>query len=359
MLKGVPLAASGLRSVRFCKEVPFIDCVISNDLDPVAVDLIRKNAQMNNVEQKLKPVNHDAIQLMHSSSGFETRFHVIDIDPYGTASPFLDASINAMQENGLLCVTSTDMAVLCGTSAGTSLGKYGGLAVKCSPVHEQAIRLLLHAIQSAASRHGKVIDPLLSLSIDFYARVYVRLRSSPKEVKRIATKTAIMFSCPGCKSIHLQSLGKENAIGSECSICDSKLVISGPLYCGSLHDRKFISDLIEQINTNEEILSEFKDYPLAEGVCDDFTRTDLGSKTKLLGLLHLALEELEEAPFYVNPDHLAATIKTSLPKTELLKSALINAGYQVSDTHFQRSCFKTTAPWDFIWHVMRTIHRTR
>jgi tRNA G26 N,N-dimethylase Trm1 len=31
-----------------------------------------------------------------------------DLDPYGTASPFLDAAVQAAKDGGLLCVTCTD-----------------------------------------------------------------------------------------------------------------------------------------------------------------------------------------------------------------------------------------------------------
>ena len=61
----------------------------------------------------------------------------MDIDPYGTASPFLDAAVQCIYDGGLLCVTCTDMAVLCGSAAGTAYGKYGGVAIKMAAQHEQ------------------------------------------------------------------------------------------------------------------------------------------------------------------------------------------------------------------------------
>jgi tRNA (guanine26-N2/guanine27-N2)-dimethyltransferase len=41
------------------------------------------------------------------------KFDVIDLDPFGTAIPFLDAAINACDDT-LLCVTFTDSRILCG-----------------------------------------------------------------------------------------------------------------------------------------------------------------------------------------------------------------------------------------------------
>jgi tRNA (guanine26-N2/guanine27-N2)-dimethyltransferase len=45
-----------------------------------------------------------------------TQFDVVDLDPYGSASPFIDAAVQAVQDGGLLCVTCTDMQVLAGAN---------------------------------------------------------------------------------------------------------------------------------------------------------------------------------------------------------------------------------------------------
>lgn len=51
----------------------------------------------------------------------------------------------------------------------------------------QALRLVLHSLATSAARYGRYIEPLLSLSIDFYVRIFVRVRSSPIEVKKLAS----------------------------------------------------------------------------------------------------------------------------------------------------------------------------
>ena len=40
----------------------------------------------------------------------ERPYDVIDLDPYGSAAPFLDAAVQAIADGGLLSVTCTDMA---------------------------------------------------------------------------------------------------------------------------------------------------------------------------------------------------------------------------------------------------------
>jgi tRNA (guanine26-N2/guanine27-N2)-dimethyltransferase len=100
----------------------------------------------------------------------EKLFDVVDLDPYGTPVQLLDAAVQAVAEGGLLCVTATDMAVLCGNASEVCWTKYGSYPVKNKACHEVAIRTLLAAIQAAAARHRRHIVPLLSVSVDFYVR---------------------------------------------------------------------------------------------------------------------------------------------------------------------------------------------
>ena len=41
------LAATGLRSVRYSKEIPSIKKLVANDIDPAATDLMKKNFEFN------------------------------------------------------------------------------------------------------------------------------------------------------------------------------------------------------------------------------------------------------------------------------------------------------------------------
>jgi len=202
------LAASGLRSIRFAKELTGVKTIVANDWSRQAVDSIERNVAHNDVGDIVKPHNGDAAMLMYQHKQNKNRFDVIDLDPYGSPTPFLDAAVQAVSEAGLLCVTATDMAVLCGNSPETCYTKYGAISLKTKSCHEFAVRILLQCLEAHANRYGRYIEPLLSLSIDFYVRVFVKVFSGQNTCKKSTSKLGHVYQCSGCESFAIQPLGK-------------------------------------------------------------------------------------------------------------------------------------------------------
>lgn len=96
------LSATGLRSIRYAKEVPGIKTIIANDLSIQAVESITENVKNNHVDHLVVPHLADAKILMYTSMSEEKRFNVIDLDPYGSPTRFLDAAVQSVCEGGLL-----------------------------------------------------------------------------------------------------------------------------------------------------------------------------------------------------------------------------------------------------------------
>ena len=66
--------------------------------------------------------------------------------------------------------------------------KYGSFPLKSTFCHEQAIRIVLYAIEKSANRYGRYIEPLISLHLDFFIRVFVRVHFGKIHVKRSCAK---------------------------------------------------------------------------------------------------------------------------------------------------------------------------
>ena len=54
------LSATGLRSIRYAKEIPGLSKVFANDLDPEAVKLLSSNVELNEVSTIVEPIKGDA-----------------------------------------------------------------------------------------------------------------------------------------------------------------------------------------------------------------------------------------------------------------------------------------------------------
>ena len=62
------LTASGLRALRYVLEVPQVQSVVANDLDPNAVAALRENVRRNGLsEDVIVPSTGDAVAVMHAS----------------------------------------------------------------------------------------------------------------------------------------------------------------------------------------------------------------------------------------------------------------------------------------------------
>jgi tRNA (guanine26-N2/guanine27-N2)-dimethyltransferase len=192
----------------------------------------------------------DALDVMYSHRNPTKRFQVVDLDPYGTVAPFLDAAVQSVADGGLLCVTSTDCAVLASNNyPEKAFSLYGGSCTRVEYCHEIALRLVLHAISSSAAKYGRYIQPMLSLSIDFYVRLFVRVHTGPSEVKRVASKTGLVYTCSYCQDFHEQRMGRVTeteskngninykfqngtgppgtiGAGSSCEECGSRFLVS-------------------------------------------------------------------------------------------------------------------------------------
>ncbi|XP_009433044.1 tRNA (guanine(26)-N(2))-dimethyltransferase isoform X2 [Pan troglodytes] len=299
------LAASGLRSIRFALEVPGLRSVVANDASTRAVDLIRRNVQLNDVAHLVQPSQADARMLMYQHQRVSERFDVIDLDPYGSPATFLDAAVQA------------------------------------------ALRIVLHSLDLRANCYQRFVVPLLSISADFYVRVFVRVFTGQAKVKASASKQALVFQCVGCGAFHLQRLGKASGVPSgrvkfsaacgppvtpECEHCGQRHQLGGPMWAEPIHDLDFVGRVLEAVSANP---GRFH------------------TSERIRGVLSVITEELPDVPLYYTLDQLSSTIHCNTPSLLQLRSALLHADFRVSLSHACKNAVKTDAPASALWDIMR------
>ncbi|KAJ9119628.1 hypothetical protein QFC22_003337 [Naganishia vaughanmartiniae] len=374
------LSATGLRSIRYAQELPNVGLVLANDMSPKACEAMRRNVEFNNVQaipnepteeqpnrglvargkgrKKFKKlgvvVNEgDANTLIYNHRVEADRVEVIDLDPYGTAAPFIDSSIQGVQDGGLVCVTCTDLAVLAGSNYPEKcFANYGGAPAKAEYSHEGALRLVLGSLSSSAARYGRYIEPLLSLSIDFYLRVFVRVHTSQQEVKHTASKHGIVYCCSYCQAHNVQSFGRvtkrtnpngrevelfrfgagpQGVSASGCDNCGNGSLVAGPMWLGPLHSSDFCTAVVNSVEAEKD---HYKTY------------------ARIKGMVSVARDELPNM-FYFTPSRIASFFRAECPPLTHYVSALLNGGYSVSRSHAAAGSIKTDAPVPFIHDIMR------
>ena len=124
------------------KEIPNVRKLVINDIVPEATEQARINCANNGVDMSKVVINNgDAVEYMYSHRQPKMRFDVVDLDPYGTAAPFLDSAMQAI-DGGLVCCTCTDMAVLSGNFPEKCFSLYGTVGLKSNYMHEASLRTL-------------------------------------------------------------------------------------------------------------------------------------------------------------------------------------------------------------------------
>ncbi|KAM7353412.1 tRNA methyltransferase 1 [Cochliomyia hominivorax] len=346
------LSATGLRSIRYAKEIAGVKEIIANDLSKQAVEAIRENIKHNQVEHLIEPSHADAMTLMYLSTSQGKQFDCIDLDPYGCPNRFLDGAIQSLVDGGLLLVTATDMAVLAGNAPEACYVKYGSVPLRMKSCHEMALRILLHCIETHANRYGKYIVPLLSISADFYVRIFVRVFSGQAMCKYSMSKQSMIYQCCGCDTYTLYPLGtiKPNPtpsnpnqvkfgiptgppVGMNCEHCAHKHHLGGPIWSDPIHDKSFVQELLQAIDE--------------EPLCN------LGTQRRLIGMLTVVQEELDDVPLYYTLDKLCCVLKLEIVPILKFRSALLNAGYKVSFSHAYKNSIKTNAPASVLWDILR------
>ena len=393
------LSATGLRALRYATEIPTATAIVANDRDRHATDAIALNIQHNDLASKISTSTGDAMGHMyaaafpfpnsHGPNHVSKKYDVIDLDPYGTAAPFIDSALQAINEEGMLCVTCTDSGVWasCGYSEKT-FSLYGGMPIKGNHAHEGGLRLILNSIAASAARYSLAIEPLLSLSIDFYARLFIRVRKSPAEVKFLAGKTMLVYDCDvGCGAWTTQFLGRHQRHGKGdsswkfhipqapssdklCEHCGSKRHIAGPMWGGPLHNAAFVGKILEEAEKADQDV--YQTLPRIEGMLD----TALSELEVFSELLQQSTDTSTSAaetsvlaptypyvvdhhPFYFIPSALCKVIKAVAPPEACVRGALRRLGYVATRSHTKAGTIKTDAPFAVIWEVMREWVRQR
>ncbi|MCI4321189.1 MAG: hypothetical protein L3K05_02645, partial [Thermoplasmata archaeon] len=234
----------------------------------------------------------------------EGPFGHVDLDPFGSPLPFLDAAFDSLAPGGLLSVTATDMIVLAGVDAEATRRRYGATPVRGRLGPEGGLRILLRTLSDRSAARGRRIHPLLAYLRDHYVRAYVVVRSGDGPIP-VGEIEGDRWNGP--------------PLGTRAPV--------GPMWLGPLFDRAFLERL-----------------QVPPGAVHP------GPLAALLG--RFRDESVADVPFYFEPNTIAKENGLSAPpSTDRLIEALRARGHSSGRTHARDGAFRTTATRADVYEV--------
>jgi tRNA (guanine26-N2/guanine27-N2)-dimethyltransferase len=312
-----PLAGTGIRTLRFLKELPAskIKTIKVNDGNPLFPKHFKKQLKKNKLTQKkVEITNKEASKFMLDSEGLD----YIDIDPFGSPNPFLDAACKKISRHGILAVTVTDTGALAGSFPSACKRKYWAKPLRNDVMHETGARILIRKVQLIGMQYEKALIPIFTQATDHYTRIYFHVEKSKSYVDKINAKQGYFLWCKNCLS---RASSQFNV--SKCS-CGKDYDYAGPLWLGELWNHKIVKQMI----------------PEAEGRAKELLET---------------IEKESHIPIvgFYDIHRIAKNLKATIPKYEVIFNALKKKKYKVALTHFSDHGIRTDAPLDEIKKILR------
>jgi len=290
-----PLAGSGVRSIRFAKELKY-KSIVANDLNEKAVALIKKNMKHNKVKFELK--NEDANIMLLKSKGFD----FVDLDVFGSSNFMLDSAIKRISRGGILAVTNTDTAALTGTYPKACARKYWSLPKRDYMMHEIGLRILIRKVQLVGMQYEKALFPIFSYFKDHYFRIFFQCVKGKKLCDEIALEHG-MFN---------------NA---------------GPLWMGNLGDSKLVDRMYSSILKNYNNKNNNELIKFLKIIKDE-------SKINVVG-------------FYDVHDIAKKEKLRTITKKEDLIKRIKKKGFKAASTHFSGTGLRSNIPYNRLLALLK------
>jgi tRNA (guanine26-N2/guanine27-N2)-dimethyltransferase len=245
---------------------------------------------------------------------------VVDIDPFGTPSPFIESATISAKAGGMLCVTATDTSALCGTYKEPCIRKYGSMPLKTEYCHENGLRILAGFIARTSAKYKKFIELKFAHSTEHYLRLYLTLGKGAKKTDLSLKNIGYIVHCPKCLYRRL-IYGITPQIPSECPQCGETFQVGGPLWLGKLFDTDFIVKMMEILPSipikkdKEAIKLLTRCYEESKGPATFYDLHKISKKLKISAPpLNEVLNKLKEEEYFASRTHIKPTgIKTDAP----------------------------------------------
>lgn len=297
------LSASGIRGLRIAMEAN-AEHVTLNDISNQAYEAILANIARNNAIN-CEAVCSNANVLMH-----QRHFQAVDLDPFGSPSPYLSAGSRSARS--YLFITATDTAPLCGAHLKSGIRKYMAMPLNTDYHPEMGARILLGMAARELARLDKSMEPMLTHATDHYVRLYLRVRKGARLADKCLEEMGYVEHCTSCgRFVCLRDIRSTGT----CRACGHRTVLAGPLWLGQIQESCMIYQAIASLGEENARASR---------------------------LLEICASEVD-APLYYDHHIICERLKITPSKIDDVVRCLLASGWKASRTHFSGIGIKTDA----------------
>ncbi|MGB7086097.1 MAG: tRNA (guanine-N1)-methyltransferase [Phormidesmis sp.] len=253
-------------------------------------------------------------------------YDLIDIDSFGSPTPYLATALWAIKLGGLLYLTSTDGRATSGHAPDRSLQTYGACARAHPAVHEQGLRLLIGAVAQQAAAKGLSARPIFSFYSGEVNRVMVCVE------RRSAWRSehyGFLAYCHHCGQFQTVAWKKLGRVSCTCKAKDAP-VVSGPMWLGPLHDSHMLEAMRQLASSRKTVMSMLPKQPEYWRRCHT--------------LIETMQAEMTMPPYYYPLAEIGRRAKTDIPPRQRLIEQLQQQGFVATRTHLSDQAIKTNAP---------------
>ncbi len=229
------LAGAGARGLRVATEGGRDLEVTMADVNLDGLKLARRSARLNGVGLRCTLEHSEGNSYLYSRFGKDERFDYVDIDPFGSPVPFLQAALRATKDGGVASFTATDTAVLCGVHPSVALRRYGASTLNNHFHHETGLRILLNAIRREAASLDLGVTAVMAHSTLHYMRVYVRVHAGASKADEGTRHVGYVVWCLKCG--HTAESRSADEVRA-CTRCGARTRRAGPMWLGPLTEEE-------------------------------------------------------------------------------------------------------------------------
>jgi len=322
-------SATGARGVRIANEIDNIK-VILNDWSKEAQEYIKKNTNLNSVDVDIK--NRKANTILS-----DNKFDLIDLDPFGSPVPFLDSAFRSINHKGIISLTATDTALLCGAQVKPCIRRYTARPLR-TPYHKEiGSRILIGKCIRIGAQYDKAIQPLLTYYKNHYFRVYFSVVEGAHKSNTLIDKIGFLYHCFGCGKRNLRlGLTPEKGKGIYTCRCGESFKVAGPLYTGKLGNKNFL----------EKVLNEIKDIRLK-------------TREEDIELISKIIKEVDMPPFFYDIHKFCKLLSITAPKNKEILKMLREKGFYAVESHYEPTGIKTNASLEDFKGVLFELARNK